>query len=70
MSTPTFVCKDCGVGVYDTLGVGEGRDRCLPCQWVAAIVDPAERAAIRQWLIEVGSIEPKERDHDPSLHAQ
>jgi hypothetical protein len=52
---PTFVCKDCGAAVFDALG--ETRERCYPCQWVADIPDPTERAAIRAWLIEVGAIE-------------
>jgi hypothetical protein len=30
---PTFVCKDCGWSVYDALG--EVRERCLECQWIA-----------------------------------
>jgi hypothetical protein len=51
---PTFVCKDCGVDVYDALG--EVRERCHPCQWVAAIPDEAERAETRAWLIEIGAI--------------
>ena len=52
---PTFVCKDCGVAVFDALG--EKRERCYPCQWVAAIPDLAERAAIRAWLQSVGAID-------------
>jgi hypothetical protein len=39
---PTFVCKDCGAAVFD--GLGEVRARCYPCQWVAIISDPADRA--------------------------
>jgi hypothetical protein len=52
---PTFVCKDCGVAVFDALG--EKRERCYPCQWVAAIPDLAERAAVRAWLESVGAID-------------
>lgn len=51
---PTFVCKDCGVAVYDALG--EVRERCCPCRWVADIADENERARVREWLIEVGAI--------------
>jgi len=52
---PSFVCKDCGASVYDALG--EDRERCHPCQWVADIPDEAERAKILAWLIEVGAID-------------
>jgi hypothetical protein len=54
---PTFVCQDCGADVYDALGAA--RERCYPCQWVADIVDEAERAEVRDWLIEVGVIEER-----------
>jgi DNA-directed RNA polymerase subunit RPC12/RpoP len=54
-AAPTFVCKDCGADVYDALGLV--RERCHPCQWVAALPDPVERAEVRQWLIEVGAID-------------
>jgi hypothetical protein len=53
---PTFVCRDCGVAVYDAFGAV--RERCYPCQWVANIADEAERAKVRSWLIEVGVITP------------
>jgi hypothetical protein len=55
MEEPTFVCKDCGTAVYDALG--DVRERCYPCQWVANIPDDAERTKIREWLIEVGAID-------------
>jgi hypothetical protein len=45
---PTFICKDCGAAVFDALG--EVRERCYPCQWVAIISDPADRAAVRAWV--------------------
>jgi hypothetical protein len=51
---PTFVCKDCGVPVFDALG--EVRERCHPCQWVANISDPTERVAVRTWLIRASAI--------------
>ena len=51
---PTFVCKDCGVPVFDALG--EVRERCHPCQWVANISDPTQRADVRAWLESVGTI--------------
>ena len=58
---PTFVCRDCGAAVYDALG--QARERCYPCQWVAAIPDEADRKKIRKWLIEVGAIdEAADRD--------
>jgi hypothetical protein len=57
---PTFICSDCRAAVFDALG--EVRERCHPCQWVANIHDPKERAEIRAWLIEVGAIAgPEER---------
>jgi hypothetical protein len=56
MSEPTFVCKDCGAAVFDALG--QVRERCYPCQWVANIPDVTERAEIRAWLIEAGAIDP------------
>jgi hypothetical protein len=52
---PTFVCRDCGVPVFDALG--EVRERCHSCQWVADIPDPEERAGIRTWLESVGAID-------------
>jgi hypothetical protein len=52
---PTFVCKDCGAEVYDALG--EARERCYPCQWVANVPEEAAREQIRAWLIEVGAID-------------
>lgn len=57
---PTFVCKDCGTPVYDALG--DVRERCHPCQWVANIDDKVERAEVREWLIEVGAINETDRD--------
>ena len=57
---PTFVCKDCGVPVFDALG--EVRERCYPCQWVTNIPDPTERAAIRAWLEGVGAIDRRADD--------
>jgi hypothetical protein len=45
---PTFICKDCGAAVFDALG--EVRERCYPCQWVAIISDLADRAAVRAWV--------------------
>ena len=53
--TPTFVCKDCGSDVHDMLG--EVRERCHVCQWLADIPDEAERAKLRAWLIEIGQID-------------
>jgi hypothetical protein len=55
VTEPTFVCQDCGVEVYDALG--QVRERCHVCQWVANVTDPAEREKCRQWLIEVGTID-------------
>jgi hypothetical protein len=45
---PTFVCKDCGCDVYDALG--QVRERCLTCQWLADIPDPVEREKLREVL--------------------
>jgi hypothetical protein len=59
---PTFVCKDCGVPVFDALG--EVRERCHPCQWVANIPDPTERVAIHDWLVMVGAIDSVVRGHE------
>lgn len=47
---PTFVCKDCGTAVFDALG--EVRERCLTCQWIAAIPNEDEREKVRAWLME------------------
>jgi hypothetical protein len=52
---PTFVCRDCGMPVFDALG--EVRERCHPCQWVANISDPAERADLRAKLERLGVID-------------
>jgi hypothetical protein len=45
---PTFICKDCGVPVFDALG--QVRERCMTCQWIANVPDPVEREEIRAWL--------------------
>jgi hypothetical protein len=55
MDEPTFICKDCGVPVYDALD--EIRERCFPCQWVANLPDTIDREEIRAWLIEIGAID-------------
>jgi hypothetical protein len=48
---PTFVCIDCNAPVYDALGLV--RDRCLVCQWIADLVNPAEdRERLRAWFRE------------------
>lgn len=47
MNDPTFVCKDCGVNVYDALG--EVRERCLMCQWIEDI-EPPDREELIEWL--------------------
>jgi hypothetical protein len=54
MEAPTFVCKDCGDEVYDALG--EVRERCHTCQWIAGIPNDKERERVCAWLIEVGAI--------------
>ena len=51
---PTFVCKDCDADVYDALG--EVRERCLTCGWIANLPDPVEREEVRAWLIETGAV--------------
>jgi hypothetical protein len=45
---PTYICKDCGYKVYDALG--EVRERCLTCTWIAAIENDQDREDIREWL--------------------
>jgi hypothetical protein len=50
MEEPTFICKDCGANVYDALG--EVRERCRTCQWIADITDEQDREKLRQWLID------------------
>jgi hypothetical protein len=52
---PTFVCKDCGMPVYDALG--HVRERCWPCQWVANLPDSTEREELRAWLTELGVLD-------------
>lgn len=54
---PTFVCQDCGAPVFDALG--EVRERCFPCQWLANLPDSVERAKIRAWLMEVGALDSR-----------
>jgi predicted amidophosphoribosyltransferase len=44
-AAPTFVCADCGCDVYDALG--EVRERCHTCQWLADHPDPVEREQLR-----------------------
>jgi hypothetical protein len=44
----SHVCKDCGANVYDALG--EVRERCRTCQWIADIADEQDREKLRQWL--------------------
>jgi hypothetical protein len=56
---PTFVCKDCGVAVYDALG--EVRERCGACQWLADLPNARDREECRQWLIEIGVITEADR---------
>jgi hypothetical protein len=58
MGEPTFICIDCGVPVYDALG--EVRERCFPCQWVANLPDTVDRRKIKTWLIEIGVIDGRE----------
>jgi hypothetical protein len=48
MSDPTYTCKDCGCDVYSALG--EVRERCLTCQWLADLSDPLERELLRAML--------------------
>jgi hypothetical protein len=45
---PTFICKDCGCGVYDALN--QVCERCLECQWLADIPDPKDREILRKLL--------------------
>jgi hypothetical protein len=45
---PTFVCKDCGCDVYDALG--EIRERCHTCTWIAEIPDEEDREKIRRLM--------------------
>lgn len=47
MEAPTYICKDCGIAVYDALGVV--RKRCLTCQWIAERPED-ERDELRFWL--------------------
>jgi hypothetical protein len=49
---PTFVCADCRAAVFDALG--QVRERCLTCQWIADIPDEAERKTLRRWYQEIG----------------
>ena len=50
-----YDCQDCGAHVY---AFGRppvpGKDRCAGCQWIAAIPDPAHRAALRSQLGHIG----------------
>lgn len=45
---PTYVCRDCGAGVFDALGAV--RERCLTCQWLANIPDAEDRERLRDFL--------------------
>lgn len=47
-SKPTFICKDCGDDVFDALG--EARERCHVCQWLADLADPKDREKLRVLL--------------------
>jgi hypothetical protein len=44
---PTYVCKDCGAQVYDTLGIK--RERCLTCAWINDAPEK-DRARLREFL--------------------
>jgi hypothetical protein len=54
-SKPDFVCIDCGhdVYVYPARPLPDAK-RCLTCQWLANIKDPAERETLRRWYRELG----------------
>jgi hypothetical protein len=47
---PTFICIDCKAPVYDALG--EVRERCLVCQWVADLDNPEDQERLRAWFRE------------------
>jgi hypothetical protein len=47
-----YDCIDCGVHVVQIAPPPVPGSRCAGCQWIAAIPDPAHRAALRAQLIE------------------
>jgi hypothetical protein len=54
MNEPTFICADCKIPVFDVLG--QVRERCLTCQWVAEIEDPVEREKVHEFLAEINDV--------------
>jgi hypothetical protein len=42
-----FNCQDCGYHVHAEPRVPP---RCVVCQWIAGIVDPAERERLRRFM--------------------
>jgi hypothetical protein len=48
--TVEFDCVDCGWHVVDVAGIRGPRARCLSCEWLAEIPEPADREALRAFL--------------------